>query len=228
MKRSELKGKALEFCKKYSYGKEPDIDCLYDAIEDMGYTVVEYSVGSNDEDTDKLIKALKISNALLNSGGFTYADRNVRCVFINDSLSTDEKRVVASHESGHIYLGHMTYTGHVGKTVEEEHDANIFADLIVEMPFSLKLSLFCARHKKALIISSVVIFVIAVLIAVYAIFGNNPDYMKEYYVTATGEKYHVITCKYVEGKSDVRLLTEDEYKLGIYTPCKICLPELNK
>ena len=77
-----------------------------------GYTVVEYNHLSNDEIVSSLIKALKLSENIRNSKGFTYADQNQRIVFIHEDLSDAEKLLALSHDAGHIYLGHMSSADH--------------------------------------------------------------------------------------------------------------------
>lgn len=51
---------------------------------------------------------------------------------------------------------------------------------------------------------------------------SNPNL---YVVTSSGERYHLPSCRHVEGKSDLKALTPEEATNKGYTPCKDCLPQ---
>lgn len=47
----------------------------------------------------------------------------------------------------------------------------------------------------------------------------------EYYITATGDRYHTADCGFVKDKPNARRMTKEEYASGLFTPCSRCLPE---
>ena len=44
------------------------------------------------------------------------------------------------------------------------------------------------------------------------------------YVTATGEKYHTSTCRYVKGKDNLTAMTKSQAEAAGYEACKVCKP----
>ena len=147
----EIKLKARKFIKEFDV-HELNYGTLKSAIERQGYTLVEYNHIFNDEDVSRLIEALKLSNNIVRSRGFTYADQNYRIVFVHEDLSDAEKMVVLSHEAGHIYLGHMSSTPIIGRDVQEEHEANEFSHFLMNQGKLDKANLWVRRHKAATIL----------------------------------------------------------------------------
>ena len=81
----EVKLRVRKFVKEFG-AHELNYASLRGYVERQGYTVVEYNHLSNDEIVSSLIKALKLSENIRNSKGFTYADQNQRIVFIHEDL----------------------------------------------------------------------------------------------------------------------------------------------
>lgn len=104
---------------------------LCELVEKLGYVLIEFDPLVEDKDIDQLIYALDIDRRLLNNYGFTYVKDKYRLIFIDDRLSEQEKRVVLSHEIGHIVLGHMKKDSVLGTDVLEENDATIFGDKLL-------------------------------------------------------------------------------------------------
>ncbi len=46
-----------------------------------------------------------------------------------------------------------------------------------------------------------------------------------YYVTPTGEKYHLATCPHVKYKDNIQFLTMTELEEQGYSPCNVCKPD---
>lgn len=54
---------------------------------------------------------------------------------------------------------------------------------------------------------------------------DDAVYMDDLYRTETGSKYHLRDCMYIEDKTDVYRLTQEEFYSGKYEPCEACMPD---
>lgn len=223
MTKKEIKRKAYAFLKEHAL-LQVDYMSLREAIECRGYTVIEYNHIFNDEDVQALIDVLQLSDGVLRSRGFTYADRNYRLVFVHEDLSVSEKGMVLAHEAGHIYLSHLNAAPIIGQDTQEEYAANEFAHFIASKPPLTIVQIYMTKHKKltSVIILILVLAIIVSAIAVYV--RQEQQYYGEYYVTTTGDKYHETECIFVKDKTTARRLTVEEFEGGEYERCHICLP----
>ncbi len=221
----EIKKRVRQFRKKSGMAHKPDSDALRRAIERMGYTVVEFNNIYNDEAVAALIEALHIPERVLNARGFTYADASRRLVFINEDLSEDEKAVVLAHETGHIFLRHMTTAPIIGNDVSEEYEANEFAHYLLNSGVFAGIADFVRRNKKRVIAAAAAILIIAAGITAYCVISSESQYYGEYYITPEGSRYHEADCAYIKDKSTARRMTVEEYESGDYTPCQRCIPK---
>lgn len=219
----EIKLKARKFIKEFDV-HELNYGTLKSAIESQGYTLVEYNHIFNDEDVSKLIEALKLSDNIIRSRGFTYADQNYRIVFVHEDLSDAEKLVVLSHEAGHIYLGHMSSTPVIGRDVQEEHEANEFSHFLMNQGKLDKANLWVRRHKTATILIVAILALLVTAGIVLSKIHTEKSYYGEYYITESGNKYHEKDCIFVKDKTNTHRMTIEEFESGEYEPCGICLP----
>lgn len=218
----EIQKKVKQFRKQFHIDI-PAYDTLCAAVEEQGYTVVEFNNISNNENVKALVDALKLTQNIVYSKGFTYANSSYRIVFVNESLSDEEKLIVLSHEQGHIYLGHLACASIIGKDVKEEYEANEFAHYLLNPGRSVKTVQNIKKHKKAAvgIMASLAVIICAVCV-VGVVYAKNV-YYGEYYVTSSGAKYHTKDCSFVSGKKNIHRLTKEEYESGEYEPCQICI-----
>ena len=219
----EIKLKARKFIKEFDV-HELNYGTLKSAIERQGYTLVEYNHIFNDEDVSRLIEALKLSNNIVRSRGFTYADQNYRIVFVHEDLSDAEKLVVLSHEAGYIYLGHMSSTPIIGRDVQEEHEANEFSHFLMNQGKLDKANLWVRRHKAATILIVAILALLVTAGIVLSKIHTEKSYYGEYYITESGNKYHEKDCIFVKDKTNTHRMTIEEFESGEYEPCGICLP----
>lgn len=218
------KKKAKQFCLEFKF-KDSSKASLEKVIEQFGYTIVEFNYIFNDEDVQILIDSLKISEEVIRSRGFTYADTNHRIVFVNEDLSDDEKRIVLAHEFGHIYCKHFSYGTIIGTDVQDEHEANEFEHYILNLPSSIKIKIWLLENKILCFSLAIIILIVLLVIGIYMKTQHDEAvYYGEYYITETGTKYHEKDCMFVKDKTSVRRLTEEEFQSGNYEPCKTCLP----
>lgn len=219
----EVKLKVRKFIKEFGT-HELNYASLRGYVEQQGYTVVEYNHLSNDEIITSLIKALKLSENIRNSKGFTYADQNQRIVFVHEDLSDAEKLMVLSHEAGHIYLGHMSSAPIIGRDVQEEYEANEFAHFLINPGKWDKAIVYVRKHKLASILTAICL--VALISGAVVLFQveKEKQYYGEYYITDSGNKYHEKDCIYVKDKTNIHRMTIEEFESGEYEPCKMCLP----
>ncbi len=219
----EVKLKTRKFIKEFDV-RELSYGTLKKVVEKQGYTVVEYNHIFNDEEVSKLIEALKLSDNIIRSRGFTYADQNHRIVFVHEDLSDAEKLVVLAHEAGHIYLGHMSSTPIIGRDVQEEHEANEFSHFLLNPGKLDKASAWIRRHKTAAILTVVILVLLITGGIVLSKIEKEKSYYGEYYITESGNKYHEKDCIFVKDKTNTHRMTIEEFESGEYEPCGICLP----
>lgn len=215
------KSKAKEFMKYYK-PKEISAGSLTEIMEKQGYTVVEFGSG---EDAEVLIRELELYDYASGSAAFTYADGSYRLVFMNENLSEREKLIVLAHEEGHIFCEHFGAAPVVGQSVLEEYEANEFAHYILSPGALSRAANGLRRHRTAVFISAAVIAAAIIAGGIIAYASRERQYYGDFYVTASGSKYHKAECIFVKDKDNVRRLTVEEFESGDYAPCEICLPE---
>ena len=223
MTNKEIRAKVKEFRKEtglYTLNSRN----LCDALQTLGYTVVEFNHIYNEPDVQTLIDALKLDAVICQSKAFTYADRNYRIVFVHEDLSEQEKNMVLTHEVGHIYLGHMHSVPILGSDVREEYDANEFSHYLLNLSVMAKLDLFLAAHMKGICILAAVIALAAAAGGIGMAAANDAKYTENYYITSTGSHYHEQQCIFVKNKTNARRMTLEEFDSGEFTRCSTCLP----
>ena len=222
LKDSEIREKVKSFRKDFGI-RELSYEVLSGAIEKQGYTVVEFNNVSNSDNVQALVDALNLRQNIMFFKGFTYADSYYRVVFVNENLTKEEKLIVLSHEQGHIYLGHLSYTSIIGKDVTEEYEANEFSHYLLNPQISRRAAGYIGKHKKRSLLTLISIaLIICAIFSIATVYEHN-TYYGEYYITTSGTKFHKKDCAFVEGKSGLRRMTRKDYESGKYTPCSVCL-----
>ena len=225
--RNGAKRKAKQFIKDFRF-YSITLDSLKLIIEKQGYTIVEYNSTYNSEHVDTLIKTLNLENRIIQSRGFSYADNNFRLVFVDESLTDEEKLIVLAHEEGHIYCKHLSRSSVIGEDVLDECEANEFSHYILEPTIARWLREYTSQHKKAVIAISLIVLISFFGIIAGVIKKKESSYYGNYYVTETGQKYHVEGCSYIKDKTNVHRMTIEEYESGKYEPCGKCLPSVSE
>lgn len=203
----------------------PTVDSLQTILGKQRYTIIEFNHLQNTAAVEQLLKALHLTETAACSRGFTYADANFRLIFVHEGLSEKEKLKVLAHEEGHIYCGHLSHAPIIGQDISEEFEANEFAGYVLAPHNDLKIRLWMQANKgKTCLIA---LGLTLLIIGGYKFIKTKADkaYWSNYYITATGTKYHRENCIFVKGKKSVKQLTWDEVKSGQYEPCQICLPQ---
>lgn len=198
---------------------------LKEVIKNIGFTIIEFNNIFNDKDVETVIQNLGLSETVLRSRGFTYADNNYRLVFINEDLNDDEKLYVLSHELGHIVCEHFTAGPMIGRDVKEEHEANEFSHYLLKQNSLRNLRFALVKRKKIVTICASLLFVILALVIAGRIINKETSYYGDFYITTTGRKYHQAECIHVKNNNNIERLTKEQFESGEYGPCGTCLPQ---
>lgn len=236
---NDIKKAAKKFIKKLD-GKKVTVESLEKYIKDEGYSICEYSTGIYaDEATNEILNIINKLQYAQNTHGFTYRDNNKKILFIREYLSCDEKLLILSHEAGHICLRHTVQNGVFVSDVIQEDEANTFSQLIRHKPNSI-IPIFATFACFILLIFTILITNIPKRDKIYheniykqynvieTEYDSDYDYFYSdnyVYITRTGTKYHLPTCRYASNNATAIKLSE-ALKLG-YEPCKDCRPDMN-
>lgn len=212
---------------------------LESVIKDLGYSLIEFSHTANDDATETLLQSLGLQEYAQTTSAFTYADPQIRLIFILEHLAEEEKLILLAHEVGHIWNKHFDRPGIFGEDIIQENEANAFLYYLLDDGILQRINRFCAYHTKRIIAS---IAFIAVLVCCLLVFSptvkfddtvravdseqEQEDFDQKYWVTTSGSKYHVRDCKYLKGKSDslTSLPLATLNQVG-YEPCSVCIKE---
>ncbi len=211
-----IKSQARQFALECGFSR-PSLEDLTRALQNRGYTLVEYDPVYNEGPTAALIAALGLEAQIARSPGFTYADSLRRLVFLCEGLSPEEKLLVLAHEAGHIVLGHMAAAPILGATVTQEQAAGDFCRYLLSPGPGLALERFWRRHKLWVLLGAATA-VLALALLLW------PDPQPQYYRTASGTKYHTESCVYIVDSPSAQPLSPQDLESGRYTPCDICRP----
>ena len=213
------KKQVKEFKRKHKL-KQLTSESICSALEEQGYTVIEFNGIADNEDVVALRDVLGLEQYMNQSRCFTYRDDKYRLVFIHEDLTEEERQVALSHEEGHIWNGHLTRDNIIGEDVIQEHQANEFSHYLLKDKNG--------KQRRARIIAIICAIVITIGFISGMYIKNRHDeaiYTENLYRTETGSKYHLRNCMFIKDKTDVYRLTKDEFYSGEYEPCEACKPD---
>ncbi len=222
----EVRKKEKDFCRQNGL-HNVDYSSLSAAVEKLGFTIIEFNHIINSKEVQTLIDSLKLSDTMLRTRGFSYADSKFRLVFVHEDLTEEEKTIVLAHEAGHILLGHLSSASIIGRDVREEYEANEFAHFLLNRSFFDKICDFIVSHKAVFVSVVAAVCVICALTLGIAYANKQAQYYGEYYITDTGNRYHEKDCIFIKDKSNIKRLTTEQFESGKYERCQTCLPPEN-
>lgn len=193
---------------------------LEQALLLRGFTLVEYNRTSNDRDITTLLNALHLSEYAAQHAAFTYADANLRIVFLQENLSEQERQILLSHELGHVCCHHLESAHPTLTGVVEEQEANEFAGRLITY------NKRCRLIRKALL--GIAVLCCVAVLTVFLLRGSNHNTTRtlpgsdEVCLTHSGECYHQSDCTFVQGKDNIIYVTLDEAESSGYKPCQFC------
>lgn len=135
-------------------------------------------------------------------GGTTY---KVRVAFSETAVETMEEKIL--------------------RMIRNERVTNEFASYVLKPHNDLKIKLWMQANKGKACLLALVLMLLIIGGCQFIKTKADKVYWSNYYITATGTKYHRENCMFVKGKKSVKQLTWDEVRSGQYEPCQICLPQ---
>lgn len=199
-------------------------------LRQMGVTIAEI-------DTSKLdtINALNALSYFIKYTAVTRERKDGFVTLINRSMPEHDKFRALIREAGHIILKHRTTDTLLGVDVQDQKEADTFADL-VQNPSKL-------RFYRLLWAASLTLSTIIITVGICAFYVSPPvkpvsvatgapkteehkteEYKTEafVYVTKNGDKYHTERCKHVHGRELIPLAQNKAEEMR-YTPCADCM-----
>ena len=211
-----------DFNKKHNI-KTVTSEELCRALNEQGYTIIEFNGIADNEDVAALRDALGIGAYMKQSRCFTYRSDKYRMVFIHEDLVEDERLVALAHEEGHIWNDHLTKDNIIGRDVIQEHQANEFAHYLLKDKNGKR-----KRTRTMAVVCAAAIVLGTILGIQVKKQYNAAVYTDYYYRTESGNHYHLRNCMYLEDRTDVYRLTKKEFESGEYEPCEACKPDENE
>lgn len=215
-------GKAIatQVLRKYKLLK-PSLDDLVYIASESGYEILDYD---KNDDLNAFADRLSIQSYVDAGIAFTYRKNETKLIFLCESMTNDEKRYALAHELGHILCNHLDVASTFSNSVKEEYEANEFAHYFLTPPFRTKVGIVLSKYKIPITIVLSLLFAVGVSFYVWKYSMDEKPYVKEYYKTVNGEKYHEKDCIIIKDKNSVKRLTEKDVWDEKYEPCKVCLP----
>jgi len=223
-KRAFAQSYAAQAIKKYRL-ISPSLDNLVFIAADFGFEIIDFGQESNPGGVAALISELALQRYIETSSAFTYQYKDIKLIFLCDSLTESEKRYALAHELGHIACGHMSHNRCSSDNIEDEFEANVFAHYLLNPSIPQRIQVFISLHKQIFIIGTLCILITASVLFFVSKSAREKAYCGNYYVTDSGERYHEKDCITIAGKESVHRMTKEEYNSGQYSPCLVCLPE---
>lgn len=198
----------------------PSLDDLVGVISEQGYEIIDFEPSSGA--MIALSQELALTPSIMSQNAFVYQRNETRLLFIQSSLTGQEKLYAFAHELGHIVLGHIQNGGI--STVTEEYEAGEFTHYLLNPGMGRRLCIGLNHHRRAIVALLTILALAVVGIGVIQKHEYDKQYSGEFYVTPSGKKYHRRECSVVKDRINIRRITEAEMK--DYEPCKLCLPDL--
>ena len=230
---------AKRFAKTFLKGNV-NFEAVSNYINKIGYTINFY----NPSEVNILIEKYKLSDFSKTVHAFTVKAKEAKMVFIDRSMSAENKLRALLHETGHIVLGHMDISSTIADKRLHDMQAETFAYAVLTYKKDYK------------ILCSTICLVLTSAIAATLGYNLHPDTVqkpKQYsvpvannitqseditetqapminennaelvYVTKTGTRYHKPDCRYVKNNSTATAIQAEKAHKS-YTPCKVCNP----
>lgn len=233
--------KAAKRFVKISLKGNINFEAVSNYINKTGYTINFYNPG----ETNSLIEKYKLSDFSKSVHAFTVKTKDIKTVFIDISLSAENKMRALLHEAGHIVLGHMDVSSTIADRRLHDMQAEAFAYAVLTYKRSYKPLYFAICLVLTSVISATAGYNLhsgtapqpeqynvpaannitqqsePTEIPTQIISENN---MELVYVTKSGTHYHKADCRYIKNNNTATSIKADEADKR-YTPCKVCNPK---
>lgn len=175
------KKQATDFKRKHNVTKVTSSN-LCTALNEQGYTVIEFNGIVDNDDVAALRDTLGVGQYMTQSRCFTYRDDKRRLVFIHEDFTEEERQITLAHEEGHIWNDHLIQAGILGNDVIQEYQANEFAHFLLKDK--------TGKQKWRRIVTILVIFMLLIGTGIGIYIRNQHDkavYTEDLYRTETGK-----------------------------------------
>lgn len=206
---------------------------LQEFIEEKGFQIVPYKKYNNSSEIDECITRLCLQDKIQQHDSFIYLHNNLKLVFINDDLSTQDKRALLCHELGHIVDIHFLSDDLSYSKIQSEEFANEFSYHLQNPGFFVKLLSLLSLKSVIITLLTISVFFIGG-IGLYQAYNHShtpttsaemSDSKTEYFVTSSGKKYHKGFCIIVKYRNNVTAYSLEELINNGYEPCQLCIGE---
>lgn len=214
--KNTVKRTVRDFINKSLKGKN-DIHSLTAYLQSKGYAICLYA----NEEEDALIEMHDLDRRVKSVHAFTIVDGNSKTVYVNDSLSAENKTYSIAHETGHIVLGHLDSDAVVVNSRLQEMETEAFAyELLTYKRTFTRFHLAIAL----LVVALLFIFGITCIFDTNVVQTNLSSGATNnvVYITPSGDKYHRESCMYVNHTTSTAA-TKTEAK-RTHEPCLVCNP----
>lgn len=239
---NNIKKKAKKFA-KHKVHWTVDCNAILSHLTSINYTVVYYNLSEPNE----LITGYKLTELSKRVSAFAVHHETEKFVFLRSDITEEKKLYALLHEAAHITLGHMD-EDHIPKHKRlEEMEAEAFAyevlqckphNNIVWVLSSLILAVSLGIGSISYFNSPTEIPYNSVITETVSKTVNNfedsevlqkvynevmeSSKAEKVYITPSGKKYHLPSCRYVKNKNCTALERADAEKK--YEPCSVCKP----
>ena len=202
---------AIKFIKK-DIKKKTDFKSVASYLKTQGYAVVFYEHDKNNE----LIDKYNLSEYSKTVDAFTFRKNDLKIVFINANISSEDKLFLLLHETGHIILEHLSEDKLISNSRLQDIEADAFAHTVLNPP-KTKLSI------PVWIACIILSLSFASGVALSATSPSAATAAESYvYITSTGDKYHRKECIFAN-RTKTMAVEKSEAK-QIHEPCLVCNP----
>ncbi len=210
-----------------------DFESIVEYIGSHNVKVVFFNTDAGDREVFRYGLQDKTSKA----PAFTFCGA-ARIIFVDNTISYEDKVYTLLHEIGHIVLGHIG-DGKlcVRNKVFIDIEADTFAYTVLNFTYNIS-------PIKALSVCALAVIVVLAFLFSLGIYGSSltedfamhdlsvqnivdeteaedkEEITNYVYVTPHGTKYHSFGCRYIKGKECTKYSVKNATKK--YTPCSVC------
>ena len=209
------KEKATDVLRQYNLC-DPTLDDLVYVVKCKGYEIIDFNRSNITENVAMLIAELDLTEVVRSSRAFVYQRGEIKLLFVDETMTANEKLYTIAHELGHIVCGHLKRSSLEIVDVQEEFEANEFAHYLLEPEKGIKLGkLVRSREKHRLLLGIVVtLFLVVIGLSVcfcYSYFGNKDHPVSESSVSIqTIDPFEYVNDGKIFGSDIKEILKEKE------------------
>ncbi len=137
----KIKKEVRKFLDEFHLDDLPTCNQLEQILKNQGFIIVYFNPQHLSEYVQDLADRLELQDAIQKKNGFTYCNKQLKFVFVNQTLNDENKARVLLHEEIHIYLGHFESqdSNANGEILSDENAARTFAVLVQQEMQSAKI-----------------------------------------------------------------------------------------